>query len=79
MPQLQVGFRGVDGTDCRFVDTAVYTRNRQFRPPLNHNYPTQNALFCDCQALLLSLRFAWRVSPGLNKVRGKYLPPLSRR
>ena len=25
-----------DGTTCRFVDTAVYTRNRQFRLPLNH-------------------------------------------
>ena len=29
-------FGGGDGTFCSFVDTAVYTRNRQIRVLLNH-------------------------------------------
>ena len=70
LPQLC--FRDAKGTDCRFVDTAVYTRNRQFRLPLNHTLsdetrsvlrlpgpPTVSAFSLACVTCLKSE--AWRV------------------
>ena len=59
---LEVGFRGVNCTDCHFsTQIQQSTRARQFRLPLNHKLSAgqkQLALSCDCQALLLSLCFA---------------------
>ena len=56
----QLGFRGLDGTDCRFVETEVCTRDWQFRLPLNHKLSDAT-----CYVLLF---------PGLPTVTSFRLP-----
>jgi hypothetical protein len=76
-PCLQ--YKGPSGVQ-RFIDPAVYTRNRQFRLPLCYtSSPTGHGQASACQVLHFFRHLAGHASPRSRSTHGGYLRSLCRR